>query len=250
MVADDIIEQFFSDTQYSRLYEEFPDKDIYPKFYEAKKHEVILEEGEMLHIPAGWFHWVFSEKPGKENLNVAINYWYKTHWEFGHYCTHNFFKFKYPQTIDYMKMLGDLKENFLLVSQSPKRYFPEQRVRHYFPHIPCTEKFMTFKQFCEDPADDLYLSSFGDPRLGSTYAPQWCSSSNLVQGSGRWWINKGNVTTGLHYDASDNWLHQLSGTKRIILFSPNDHDKLYLINHYNHHFLKRLQMLIDKDNQK
>jgi Cupin-like domain len=249
MGADDIVEQFFFESQYSRLYEEYPDTKLYPKYYEAKKYEVILEEGEMLHIPAGWFHWVFSEKTGKEGLNIAVNYWYKADWDFGHFCTHNFFKFKYNQNIEYMKLLFDTK-HYLLLTKSPTRYFPEQRIRHHFPHIPCTDLFMTFKEFYEDPSDDLYISSLNDPRL-IHYSPPWCNNSNLSYGgSGRWWINKGNVTTGLHYDSSDNWLYQLSGTKRIVLFSPNDHEKLYLINHYNHFFLKRVQTLLDKDGRK
>jgi hypothetical protein len=246
-MADNPIDQFFTESQYSRLYEEFPDKTLYPKYYEAKKYEVFLEEGEMLHIPAGWFHWVFSEKTD-EPFNVAINFWYKTDWDLGHRCTHNFFKFKYEQRIDYMKLLQDLKTP-MLVSQSPQRYFPEQRIRQYFPNISCTEHFLTFKEIIEYPNDDIYISSYLDPRLAQ-YAPLWCNMSNLIQGSGRWWINKGNVTTGLHFDVSDNWLYQVAGRKRILLFHPNDYDKLYMINHYDQHLLKEIRNLFDKNESK
>jgi ribosomal protein L16 Arg81 hydroxylase len=238
-MSDNPIEQFFNDSHYSRLYEEFPDKKLFPKYYDAKKYEVILEKGEMLHIPAGWFHWVFSEKTD-EPLNVAVNFWYKSEWDLGHNCTHTFFKFKYNQQIDYMKLLNEIKTP-ILVSQSDQKYFPEQRIRQYFPNISCTEHFMTFKEITEYSGDDIYASSYVDHRLRH-YAPPWYNSDNLIQG-GRWWINKGDVTTGLHFDAGDNWLYQLSGRKRIILFHPNDYDKLYMINHYNQHLLKEIREL-------
>ena len=235
--------QFLLESQYSRLSDEFPDKTLYPKFYEAKKHEIILEKGEMLHIPAGWFHWVFSEKTD-EPLNISVNYWYKTNWDFGYLCSRNFFKFKYDKEIDYMKLLNDIKTP-LLGAKSPQRYFPEQHIRHHFPHISCMEKFITFDEFYKSSEDDVYISSYCDPRLVQ-YSPSWCNTANLIQGGGRWWINKGNVTTGLHYDTNDNWIHQLSGRKRILLFHPSDYDKLYMINHYNQHFIKEVKDLFDK----
>ena len=41
------------------------------------------------------------------------------------------------------------------------------------------------------------------------------------------WMNNGNINSGLHYDGSDNLLLQISGTKTIYLFSPEQSEFLY-----------------------
>ena len=74
------LDTFLSETKYSCIEEEFPDKNKFPLYYEASKIEITIEAGEMLFIPAGWFHFVFSEDVDKETgLNFAINYWYYSH---------------------------------------------------------------------------------------------------------------------------------------------------------------------------
>ena len=58
--------------------DEFPDKEKFPLYYKAHKQEFIIEPGQMLFIPPGWFHFVFSEDPDPETgLNFAVNYWYE-----------------------------------------------------------------------------------------------------------------------------------------------------------------------------
>ena len=41
------------------------------------------------------------------------------------------------------------------------------------------------------------------------------------------WMNNGNINSGLHYDGRDNLLLQISGTKTIYLFSPEQTEFLY-----------------------
>jgi len=59
--------------------------DRFPKFKQAKKLTCELKAGEMLFLPAGWFHEVFSSeknvfqtKPGFEG-HMALNYWFQPH---------------------------------------------------------------------------------------------------------------------------------------------------------------------------
>ena len=61
------------------------DLDRFPKFKEAQKLTCELKAGEMLFLPAGWFHEVFSSeknifqtKPGYEG-HMALNYWFQPH---------------------------------------------------------------------------------------------------------------------------------------------------------------------------
>jgi mannose-6-phosphate isomerase-like protein (cupin superfamily) len=49
----------------------------YPKLKKAVKVEVELKAGEMLYLPASWFHEVesFGEEDGVHGLHMALNYW-------------------------------------------------------------------------------------------------------------------------------------------------------------------------------
>jgi lysine-specific demethylase 8 len=48
------------------------DIDKFPKFEKAKCIECILEPGEMIFIPAFWWHQVYS----LDQLNIAVNFWW------------------------------------------------------------------------------------------------------------------------------------------------------------------------------
>ncbi|KYC42615.1 hypothetical protein WA1_15550 [Scytonema hofmannii PCC 7110] len=50
-----------------------PDLDKFPKFQNAKSIECTLEPGEMLFIPAFWWHQVYS----LDQINIAINFWWQ-----------------------------------------------------------------------------------------------------------------------------------------------------------------------------
>ena len=53
------------------------DIDKFPKFQKAKYMECLLEPGEMLFIPAFWWHQVYS----LDQLNISINFWWKTNFK-------------------------------------------------------------------------------------------------------------------------------------------------------------------------
>lgn len=53
------------------------DRDKFPKFQKAKYIDCMLEPGEMLFIPAFWWHQVYS----LDQLNIAINFWWKTNFK-------------------------------------------------------------------------------------------------------------------------------------------------------------------------
>jgi hypothetical protein len=55
------------------------------------------------------------------------------------------------------------------------------------------------------------------------------------------WINFGNVYTHLHYDLEYNYLCQVKGTKRVLLFPPEDRELLYLWNTYSLNIILGLQ---------
>ena len=57
----------------SRLYLA-PDKDDFPLLRRARCLEVRLTAGQMLYIPAGWWHEVLTPR-----FCIAINFWFKPH---------------------------------------------------------------------------------------------------------------------------------------------------------------------------
>lgn len=53
-----------------------PDLDRYPLYAKATPYRVVLEEGDILYLPAYWHHEVQS-LPDEEGLNIAVNFWYE-----------------------------------------------------------------------------------------------------------------------------------------------------------------------------
>ena len=53
--------------------------------------EVSLERGDMLYLPALWYHHV-SQSVGEEKICVAVNYWYDMDFSGGLYATSNYFR--------------------------------------------------------------------------------------------------------------------------------------------------------------
>merc|ERR1711879_1069313 len=51
-----------------------PDLNEFPKFAEAEKHRIVIEAeaGDMLFIPGGWWHEVFTP-----DQTVMLNYWFE-----------------------------------------------------------------------------------------------------------------------------------------------------------------------------
>eukprot|EP01038_Epipyxis_sp_PR26KG_P012629 gene12629-16934_t len=53
-------------------------EQIFPLFYKAKSRSIkfTLKAGQMLYLPAGWFHEVKSIGSGSDGGHLAVNYWF------------------------------------------------------------------------------------------------------------------------------------------------------------------------------
>jgi len=235
--------------RYSYITTEFPDKKQFPRFYEAKRTEIILEPGDMLFLPAGWYHWVFSEEPDQETgLNVAVNYWYKGSWNM---CmqdryppiktTHNIHKI-----IDYLKFLETTNVNKLYCSTSNTGTFtlPDSRWIHN-DTVKCTDHYLSWKEFYDkrNSQEHWYLWAFSDRRL-QEYDPKLYDSWEIK--SVHWWVNFGHVNTAMHYDSTDNLLCQMAGRKRLVLFPHSEWPNLYLINPYPPELIRHVEQQFQK----
>ena len=50
-----------------------PDAKLFPLYYQAKKIGCTLNPGDILYLPKGWWHWIFSE-----DETIAVNFWFNT----------------------------------------------------------------------------------------------------------------------------------------------------------------------------
>lgn len=233
---------------YSEILSEIPDKEKYPLYYKAKHIETILREGEILFIPQGWFHYVFSEEINDiSKLNVAINFWYDAIPDvlkspeitentslkkepginndlFMHYTTHSI-PFKSSHKIE--PTFDDIKNVF-----NRPIFFEESQIKCFIsPRIPSLyNKYMSkilgnFQDFYENKS--AYILQEKDPHLDNIAN---AFNVKLPLKSSHWWINHGNGNHSMiHCDTANNLLCQLMGSKRVILFPPSEFHNLYLI---------------------
>jgi hypothetical protein len=234
--------RFFEDHRCSTIATEFPDKAQYPLFYEAKRLEIIIEPGDMLYIPSGWYHLVISDTADeKTGLNVAINYFYETGWVFTKP------NYKYPsklnhtihKKIDYMKYL-ESNEKILCTECLHNRYTHHTNRCTQTEIDECTDHYLTWSDFCSKNKG-FYIAAHGDNRL-LEFDPKGATFGETI--SGAWWINFGNITSRMHYDSADNLLCQIAGRKKVILFPHSEWTNLYLINPYPPDFLHQVQQLL------
>lgn len=236
------MERFFEDHRCSNIATEFPNKDVFPLFYEAKRLEFIIEPGDMLYIPTGWYHLVISDTVDeKTGLNVAINYFYENNWDFTDPIYHYPLKLKHRicEQIDYMKHLE--KHETISCTECP-----HNRFTHWVNRCPsteidsCIDHKLSWKDFY-NKNKCMYAAAYGDEELMS-FDPKARTFGKTI--SAAWWINFGNMTSRIHYDCADNLLCQIAGRKRVILFPHSEWPKLYLINPYPPEFLHQVRQLL------
>lgn len=205
-------DQFFHERRYSQVTEEFPCKIRFPLFYKARKQVLVIEPGQKLYIPFGWFHMVFSEG---DELNFALNYFIKggsLKEEGGPSSETPCIETSELGDVDPMTIFE--KGEMIRVIRAENGVFPSNYLKERFKND-YEIKNKTIEDFFRDKDRSEYIIQSKTVLPGAT-----C------------WINWGNVRTHLHYDTANNWLHQIRGRKRVILFPPDDRDLLYMWNHY------------------
>lgn len=225
---------FVDERRYSYLVDDHPHKEQFPLWYLCEKEEVILNAGEMLYIPAGWFHFVFSEGDG---LNSAINFWYETQYNEGQESDEKPRIEKHSLDIDIKKIVGDDRMAFY---KSKGKVFPPVQMFHRFPKGYMDSVGLTYDEFLESKNPRLYAVQ-SSVINSNHHAPQHHTKVKKVS----LWLNFGKNARSLpHYDMDNNWLCQLSGTKRVILIEQKYRNFLYLRNSYSIPFVSSIQSLV------
>ncbi len=222
--------EFMHERKYSRIESESPDPEEFPLYYKARKTVVEIEAGDMLFIPAGMFHFVISEKgDDTDGLNIAVNFWYETTPNPREHMIskHNIYD------ISFIK--GDKRMEFY---KSKTNLFPPKQLLHRYPGL-IDFDIMSFNEFLVTKNPHYYLLQNMDSDTDKLlqYSPEKTSKVYLI-GT---WANFGKGATSLiHYDENDNWLCQVRGKKRVVLFPNEDRNLLYMWNPLDINIINKL----------
>jgi hypothetical protein len=233
------IENWYNERRYSKITDREPDPNVFPDFYKARRIEFLLKPGNMIYIPSGMFHFVFSEDPDPETgLCVAINFWYQnSHGEGndeGHPNEKPMFGW-HDLHLQFNDILSVIKEKKTIkIAKSSSGCFPPHNLEKYYPYLKDT--FSTFDEFYKRRNPEEYIAQHAAREL-DRYAIQHKTPLKDTA----IWINWGHVNTLPHYDGMDNWLCQLKGTRRVILIPQSDRHLLYIFNPYPVELLNKLK---------
>jgi hypothetical protein len=247
------METFINESKYSKLIDEPPDKNEFPDYYKASKHEFTIRAGEMLFIPAGWYHWVFSDIQDENEINYAVNYWFLpiNDWDCGKgsttlpHVTKSCIPYIDPNVV--FKNSKWRATHSSLRNKSGRVIIPSDRLFHKFGRH-CRNDYVTISDFLKSRNEEYYYIQNSHYTLDDTianYMPQYPKPIHMVST----WINFGNCCSIMHYDEHDNFLCQLQGTKRVILFPHEDRSLLYMFNPTPTNILQNVRDLFAKLDQ-
>ena len=214
---------FLDERRFSYICDEFPCKIKYPLYYKAHKSEYVINPGEMIFIPAGWFHLVYSEGEG---LNFAMNFNLKDVYKLIEGQSGPYTPRVEKCTIEPHKNISKYfkSETKLRVLNDSSGAIPSDILLYRYPQTEFNVK--TISEFLRDELPHDYLMQ------NISDFPLPVPSVITTDYSAAVWANFCDVRTYIHYDLQNNWLCQLSGKKRIIIFPPEDRHLLYTLNPY------------------
>jgi hypothetical protein len=259
MNKEEFIESFsqsFVERRFSLVPDPYADSGLYEDYGKCKKTTVEIEPGNMLFIPAGWFHYVISEEDKETNLNMAVSYF--THHDNCIDCdldkNQNFkdleeisinnlvyskYKnlsqpfvirdyFEHNKRFSLLDMSKDeIKKMYpeeVIVTKSKRSLFVSNYIAKHFPDC-CEEQEMMFDDFIKSNNKSYYLIQ-NEKKINEI--PYFLDTEKYANFSS--WINFGDVYSSLHYDTNNNILMQIFGKKKVILIPPSEYKSLHLIN--------------------
>ena len=238
-----------------------PDANLFPLYYQARKIECTLNPGDMLYIPQGWWHWIFSQGEA-----IAVNFWFKaTSKTLANQLQLDIYNFSISQEIfqqqylaknqplllkqgaKYWQAIGLWQQDYLAMKKDliiPEFFSGSGQHSSFAPvHKTCflkSDRNNKIKLFPQIRFQKLSQKINKYPQLNYVaFVPLSARMSLLADitkpdlleqqniNSINFWYSYGNLHTGLHYDDYDNILVLVKGTKRVLLYPPNQSEFLY-----------------------
>jgi len=235
-----------------------PDLSRYPLFAKAVYAVVELRAGEMLYIPRRWWHWVTSFE-----RNLALSLWHAAHkataavpadksdtTEVDSITDPNEFQPRYfskkePVLIrsdDVRKWPASTKwtDEYLKDASGDRRYgvgiSPDPQMCATRGDHRTRLEVMTLQGFLEGSRSSEYHYLFQNDTIPNLSPNDWSIpefwKECFPQAAFRaplWFCFGGDkgITSALHFDYYENLLAQITGSKRVLLFSPAQTPYLY-----------------------
>jgi hypothetical protein len=212
----------------------------YPDFYKCKEHTFILKPGNMLYIPANWFHWVFSYPDEQQNIAVSYSvsdfngiifneFQFQKPYKFQlNKNEHHFFNYTFNT---FKNMYPNHKINVLI---SNKNILVPVKKPTLNTHtlINTTLTFDQIEHLFQKNTHNIYM---GQNNSLHQYKPPDCfirgfphSNYTCNQWLALFKNNTEYIDSGLHYDITHGILVQIKGEKLVRLFKPHNVNDLYL----------------------
>ena len=227
----------------------FPDSDIgkkfmeenYPLFMLSNYEKYVLYPGDILHIPKNYAHWCFSiGDPDNYNLNISINYWDEDkNNNFGNRTNLLRIEKKYLEVWNKIivdNLINDNISNYPVILSKNKEITPVDKGDNSQ-----TLEYMTMPEIFKYRENSNYNIENEKRKLKIALAQNqdiikklngfnpniYPISHKEIFNNINFWMNFGDINTGLHFDEYVGFLVQMIGIKIVYLFEPKEKDRLY-----------------------
>ena len=235
----DDVDVFLEDNRYCKMLSHNPDPEEFPLYYKARKLEYILNPGDRLFIPAGWYHFFCSETVDEElGINLAVNFWYfSQNWNSDkwHPTDDNHYETEMTPKIerhdipveDVLDILRNKKH--LRCLRSKTLVFPPYQKKMQYPKGYMNWEYMSLDELLETKNPQYYMlqneTCTSELSKFNTFNYPTDLQTTAI------WLNFGQKAVSLmHYDNNDNLYCQMKGTRRVVLAHPSERDNLYAFN--------------------
>lgn len=211
---------------FSQITSRTPSIFEYPLYYLSHPVEYTLTAGQFLYIPKNWWHWVVSFTEEDPSYCFSCNHWITE---------------EINNSVPFV-------DNFINKDQSKSiTNLFEKQVDLYYPvNLWCESgtKDTNINEFIMNKNDNKYKdcymitlkaydiiaankesNKFFDEFKKNIPLPKIIKDIKINETN--FWLNNGNIDTGLHYDDHDGVLCVISGKKVVTLFPPSDSKYLY-----------------------
>ena len=202
-------------------------KHLFPSFQKAKGEKCVLHKGDILYIPAGWWHWVKSYG----HRCVSVNFWFQNTSAFQNK------PFTSPGAVKGWPALHKWTDEYLI-----------DKIDAHLDHGVwlwldsfASRKRISIAEFIKTYSDRkefayLITAPDYDPHgeegnskivklLSDDITPPY--PDDMKDWKANFWMNFGGIDTGLHFDDEDGFLCVVEGWKEVTLFAPQETQHLH-----------------------
>lgn len=214
-----------------------PNPILYPNFYKCKELTFILNPGDMIFIPKGWFHWVFSYPDNSENIAISYAILEDNNHINGDFK--NLKPFITKLSIDEQPLKDYSFDSFVKLYPMDKLEVFKSKKDIIIPvhkkKSSCIKDVLTFKEMkSQNRQFNLYVGQ--NDTLKCPSIPN-IISNNFPNSTMKYfyWISlfkktANYIDSGLHYDNYHSLLTQVKGKKLVKLYAPHNIHNLYCSN--------------------